>query len=203
MKNVSQYAGVSATPSQVPVMRPETNTTPAEVELRSFAQDIIACMRRIPESRWNEIKFDVMLVMRNYSMPQVATSSTCTYGRQAGFGNQNQMQQPCNLPISSVINYPSYSGQLQTLTPLQNVSLPQPQTTPVPQLKHQTNPQVYLQNPFVGQQAQVQQTGLMGQQIATATTTTAAPTVVTTTATSTITTDVNIFDTVNTADIFQ
>ncbi|XP_792900.3 uncharacterized protein LOC588106 isoform X2 [Strongylocentrotus purpuratus] len=50
-----------------PVQPTAAPDSPHSAELNDFARTIVSSMRRIPEVRWNDVKTDIMLVVRNYS----------------------------------------------------------------------------------------------------------------------------------------
>lgn len=56
-----------------PVQPTTAPDSPRSSELDSFARSIVSSMRRIPEERWNDVKTDIMLVVRNYSTPTHST----------------------------------------------------------------------------------------------------------------------------------
>lgn len=73
--------------------------SPASAELDTFARDIVSSMRRVPEERWNEVKMQIMIVIRNFS----GAVSTDT-----GVGYWTPELAPCN-PNYNYTESPSFN----------------------------------------------------------------------------------------------
>ncbi|XP_041377096.1 uncharacterized protein LOC121389507 [Gigantopelta aegis] len=41
--------------------------SPRSTELDNFARDIVSSIRRVQEERWNDVKMEIMMVIRNFS----------------------------------------------------------------------------------------------------------------------------------------
>ena len=42
----------------------QSSASPASMELEDFVRDIVCSMRRLPEKQWNDVKLEMMLVIR-------------------------------------------------------------------------------------------------------------------------------------------
>ncbi|XP_072178102.1 uncharacterized protein [Diadema setosum] len=60
------------------VAPPPGLSVPAIEELENFARDIVSSMRRVPEECWNDVKAEMMMVIKNYS--RVAPTQFTTTG---------------------------------------------------------------------------------------------------------------------------
>ena len=159
-----------------PVQPTATPDSPNSSELDNFARSIVSSMRRIPEERWNDVKTDIMLVVRKYSTPAHPAPSQSMGYRPPALAALGPSYDPNRSPG---YNYPNALGRA---SPGHGYYRPPAATT--------TSPSQYLQQPspqwppFLPQLSPSPQQGLQYTQLGVATSTISTTTTTTTTTTA-------------------
>ncbi|XP_063970747.1 uncharacterized protein LOC135153053 [Lytechinus pictus] len=137
-----------------PVQPTATPDSPHSAELNDFARTIVSSMRRIPEERWNDVKTDIMLVIRNYSKPSGATPAAPPPAASYPVGYWPPVP-PAHAPPydPSVVHgygYPNHPGAGYYGPPTAPSSGPTPMYPPMPPHAHPPGPhqgQQFMQAP--------------------------------------------------------